>query len=215
MELELRDSETLGSNELHGIRCIPEQVGQHLALGTREIAQHEIGCGLSTWRAADTDAHAGEVAGADARDDVADAVVPSVPTAELEPPGVEGDVEFIVQHDDLPSIYRDMYAYGQEGQHHVAYLVHDFEAEYQRLIAMGFEPACRLYADGVDAAYFDTRSVTGGFTEIHGDPPHILGSFATWRRAHELYRPGVDPVKTIRAPRAPRPTPATSDPGGS
>ncbi len=46
---------------------------------------------------------------------------------------------------------------------------------------------------GFIAAYFDTREVTGGFTEIHGDPPHILGTFATWRRAHERYRPGVDP----------------------
>lgn len=110
--------------------------------------------------------------------------------------GYLGDtmIQFIVQHDDTPSIYRDMYAAGESGYHHVAYLVHDFEAEYERLSGLGFEPACRLYADGVDAAYFDTRPVTGGFTEIHGDPPHILGAFATWRRAHELYQPGVDPV---------------------
>ena len=110
--------------------------------------------------------------------------------------GYLGDtmIQFIVQHDDTPSIYRDMYATGQEGYHHVAYLVHDFEAEYEKLTAAGFAPACRLHADGVDAAYFDTRDVTGGFTEIHGDPPHILGAFATWRRAHELYRPGNDPV---------------------
>ena len=110
--------------------------------------------------------------------------------------GYLGDVmiQFIAQHDETPSIYRDMYAAGEEGYHHVAYLVHDFEAEYQHLIDLGFEPACRLYADGVDAAYFDTRSVTGGFTEIHGDPPHILGAFATWKRAHELYQPGTDPL---------------------
>jgi catechol 2,3-dioxygenase-like lactoylglutathione lyase family enzyme len=109
--------------------------------------------------------------------------------------GYHGDlmIQFIVQHDDTPSIYREMYAAGESGYHHVAYLVADFEAEYDRLQASGFEPACRLHADRVDAAYFDTREVTGGFTEIHGDPPHILGTFATWRRAHELYRPGVDP----------------------
>jgi len=108
--------------------------------------------------------------------------------------GYLGDtmIQFIVQHDETPSIYRDMYQRGEEGYHHQAFLVNDFEAEYQRLIDLGYTPACRLYADGVDAAYFDTREVNGGFTEIHGDPPHILGAFAQWRRAHELFRPGQD-----------------------
>jgi hypothetical protein len=120
--------------------------------------------------------------------------------------GYLGDtmIQFIVQHDETPSIYRDMYAAGEEGYHHVAYLVHDFEDEYEKLTSLGFAPACRLYADGVDAAYFDTREVTGGFTEIHGDPPHILGTFGTWRRAHELYRPGVDsPILRRRDARKP------------
>ena len=113
--------------------------------------------------------------------------------------GYLGDtmIQFIVQHDETPSIYRDMYAAGQEGYHHLAYLVHDFEAEYQRLIDLGFEPACRLYADQVDAAYFDTRAVNGAFTEIHGDPPHILAAFAQWRRAQELREPG-DPAVARR-----------------
>lgn len=109
--------------------------------------------------------------------------------------GYLGDtmIQFIQQHDDTPSIYRDMYAAGQEGYHHQAILVSDFEGEYQRLVDLGFEPACRLYADGVDAAYFDTRELNGAFTEIHGDPPRILEAFAVWRRAHELYRPGDSP----------------------
>lgn len=116
--------------------------------------------------------------------------------------GYHGDmmIQFIQQHDDTPSIYRDMYAVGEYGFHHVGVLVHDFEAEFQRLTDMGFECATRLYADGVDAAYFDTREVTGGFTEIHGDPPHILSTFAGWRRAHELWQPG-DPAIIPRPPR--------------
>ncbi len=111
--------------------------------------------------------------------------------------GYLGDImiQLIQQHDDTPSIYRDMYAPGEEGFHHVAYLVHDFPAERQRLIDLGFEPACELHADGVDASYFDTRAATGGFTEIHGDPVHILATFAKWRRAHELRQPGEDPVR--------------------
>jgi hypothetical protein len=113
--------------------------------------------------------------------------------------GYLGDmmIQFIQQHDDTPSIYRDMYAEGEEGFHHVGVLVHDFEAEFARLESMGFQCATRLYADRVDAAYFDTRAVTGGFTEIHGDPPHILAAFAGWRRAHELHRPG-DPAIVAR-----------------
>jgi hypothetical protein len=109
--------------------------------------------------------------------------------------GYLGDtmIQFIQQHDDTPSIYRDMFDAGQEGFHHVGCLVHDFEAEFERLQGLGFDCATRLYADGVDAAYFDTRSVNGCFTEIHGDPPHILGAFATWKRAHELRQPGDDP----------------------
>lgn len=103
--------------------------------------------------------------------------------------GYLGDImiQFIVQHDDTPSIYRDMFKRGEEGFHHLAYLVHDFAAERKRLLDMGFVAACELYADQVNASYFDTRAVNGCFTEIHGDPPHILGIFAQWRRAHELW----------------------------
>ena len=102
-------------------------------------------------------------------------------------------IQLIVQHDDTPSIYRDMFPPGETGFHHVGVLVHDFEAEFERLEKLGFECATRLYADGVDAAYFDTREANGCFTEIHGDPPHILGAFASWRRAHALWRHGDSP----------------------
>ena len=113
--------------------------------------------------------------------------------------GYLGDmqIQFIQQHDDTPSIYRDMFAAGEEGFHHVAILVHDFEGEYQRLVDKGFTDACRLFADGVDAAYFDTRAVNGCFTEIHGDPPRNLGRWAQMRRAHELWRPGDDIYMTL------------------
>ena len=67
-----------------------------------------------------------------------------------------------------------MYATGEEGFHRVATLVHDFPAAKRYFLDQGFEVACELWTGGVDAAYFDTRSVNGGFTEIHGDPPYIL-----------------------------------------
>jgi len=45
--------------------------------------------------------------------------------------GYLGDmmIQFIAQHDETPSIYREMFANGQEGFHHVGVLVHDFKAE--------------------------------------------------------------------------------------
>lgn len=108
--------------------------------------------------------------------------------------GYLGDlmIQLIEQHDDTPSIYRDMYQQGEEGFHHVGILVHDFVAERERLINLGFEPACELFADGVHASYFDTRSVNVCFTEIHGDPPWILESFARRRQAHADFKPGID-----------------------
>ena len=110
--------------------------------------------------------------------------------------GYLGDImiQFIQQHDDTPSIYMDMFEPGQEGFHHVAYLAHDFEGEFKRLQDLGFDCATRLYADGVDAAYFDTRSLNGCFTEIHGDPPHVMGGrWAAMKRAHQLWKPGDSP----------------------
>ena len=76
--------------------------------------------------------------------------------------------------------------------------MHDWEDECKRMTEMGFVNACELWADNVNAAYFDTRKAVGCFTEIHGDPPHILGAFATWRRAHELFKPGDDPIMRRR-----------------
>ena len=115
--------------------------------------------------------------------------------------GYLGDmmIQFIQQHDDTPSIYRDMYGPGEEGFHHSGLLVNNYAEEKQRLLDMGFELACELHADDVDACYFDTRAYSGGFTELHDDPPHILNAFAGWRRAHELHRPG-NPAIVPRVP---------------
>ena len=68
------------------------------------------------------------------------------------------------------------------------------------MLDLGFVNACELWADDVNAAYFDTREVNGGFTEIHGDPVHILASFATWKRAHDNLKPGDSPIMDMSSP---------------
>ena len=36
-------------------------------------------------------------------------------------------IQFIQQHDETPSIYRDKYQNGEEGYHHIGVLVSDFD----------------------------------------------------------------------------------------
>lgn len=125
--------------------------------------------------------------------------------------GYLGDlmIQFIEQHDETPSIYTEMFRRGQEGFHHTAYLVHDFAAERSRMIDLGYPLACELWADDVNAAYFDTRALNGGFTEIHGDPGHILSVFALGAArtscARRRHRPSSSsrPCPCTRAPLLP------------
>lgn len=110
--------------------------------------------------------------------------------------GYLGDlmIQFTAQHCDKPSVYRDMYAQGQEGFHHIAHLTGSFEEEYARWVDMGVVAGSRFTGDGVQGAYFDTRALTGCFTEIHSNEKHLTDEFANWRRAHDLFKPGDNPI---------------------
>jgi len=110
--------------------------------------------------------------------------------------GYLGDlmIQFTAQHDDRPPVYRDIYAKGREGFHHVAYLTGEFEKEYDRLVNMGLVAGSRFTGDGVRGAYFDSRSETGCFTKVHSNEVHVTDAFASWRRAHELHKSGDSPI---------------------
>lgn len=110
--------------------------------------------------------------------------------------GYLGDlmIQFTQQHDDNPSVYRDMYKAGEEGFHHVAYLTGNFDEEVEKIVAQGFEIGSQFTGDGVQGAYIDTRSATQCFTEVHSNEQHLMDAFAEWRRAHDLLKPGDSPV---------------------
>ena len=97
----------------------------------------------------------------------------------------DSQIQLIEQHDDQPSIYRDMFASGSFGHHHVAHLVPDYAGARQRLLDEGFEIACELRANDITACYFDTRSATGCFTELHSHTERIVATFARWKAAHD------------------------------
>jgi Glyoxalase/Bleomycin resistance protein/Dioxygenase superfamily len=112
--------------------------------------------------------------------------------------GYAGDIQiqFIEQHDDTPSIYRDMFGADGSGHHHVASLVSDYAGERRRLVDAGFTIACELRANGAEAAYFDTRGEIGCYTEIHSDPERIVATFARWKQAHRAWDGVTDPLRS-------------------
>ena len=113
--------------------------------------------------------------------------------------GYSGDlqIQLIEQHDDLPSIYRELYPEvpTRGGFHHVAHLVDDYEGERQRLLDQGFDLACELHANDIVACYFDTRDATGAFTELHSRTPRIVATFGRWRQAHEEWDGVTQPLR--------------------
>jgi catechol 2,3-dioxygenase-like lactoylglutathione lyase family enzyme len=105
----------------------------------------------------------------------------------------EVQVELVEQHDDTPSVYRDIYAPGAEGFHHVAIIVADVAAEVARLRALGFEQASSGRFGDADFAYVDTAPALGHMVEVLPDNETIRRFFAKVRREAEAWD-GSGPV---------------------
>jgi hypothetical protein len=101
--------------------------------------------------------------------------------------------------DDSPSVYRDMFAPGEGGFHHVACLVPaaDMPAEVGRFVDAGYDVASTLHSY-VPVAYLDCRSTLGFFVELHGLNEDVAELFAEIRSAHEDWDGVTEPVR-VRA----------------
>lgn len=77
-------------------------------------------------------------------------------------------VELVTQHDAAPSAFRDAYAPGQQGFHHVAVIPDDYERLIAHYAELGFPVATELRtASGRGAAYVDTRPMLGHMVEVY------------------------------------------------
>lgn len=105
-------------------------------------------------------------------------------------------VQLIQQDSATPSVYRDMFALGEEGFHHIAVLVPEAEhaAEVERFERAGFAVASTLWSY-VNVAYLDCRSAIGCFVELHGANQTIYDLFELFRRSHEEWDGVTDPVR--------------------
>jgi len=77
-------------------------------------------------------------------------------------------IELVCQHNPEPSAFRDMYAPGEEGIHHVAMFPQDYADTVAHYEAAGFPLATELVTgEQRGPAYMDTRSLMGHMLEVY------------------------------------------------
>ncbi len=103
-------------------------------------------------------------------------------------------IQLIDLHDDVPSIFHEMFPRGYEGFHHVAILGHDFPTDKQHLLDQGLDLAVEMWS-GADVCYFDARPQFGCFVEIHGTSPEVLAMFDGWKNAHDNWDGSTNPIR--------------------
>ncbi len=106
-------------------------------------------------------------------------------------------IQLIAQDDPGASIYRDLFAPGEGGFHHVCALVPmpGWDAQVGRFAEAGYSPAASLTTT-VPAVYFDCRDDLGHFVELYGSTERTEGFFASVRATHETWDGVTDPVRS-------------------
>ncbi|MEQ8483785.1 MAG: VOC family protein [Pseudomonadales bacterium] len=113
--------------------------------------------------------------------------------------GQWGDVmvELVQQDDDGPSPFRDLFAPGQEGLHHLAFFVPDLERAIDDHERLGMPLATRARTrTGVAFAFVDATATLGHLIELY-EPGEALEGFYRLVREAAL---GWDGREPLRAP---------------
>lgn len=90
----------------------------------------------------------------------------------------ETQVELLQQLNDSPSAYRDVYAAGEEGFHHVGVLCRDFDATVAHHAALGHEISMIFGRPHGTTAYVDARPSIGCMIELYSDYDGIKDLYA-------------------------------------
>jgi catechol 2,3-dioxygenase-like lactoylglutathione lyase family enzyme len=113
--------------------------------------------------------------------------------------GQAGDlmIELITQHDDTPSVLRDLYAGDAVGVHHVARFVPDLPEALTRARADGVEVALdACTATGTRFAMLDTSHQLGHMLELYEGAGDMLRFYRFVRRAAEGWN-GAEPLRRM------------------
>jgi hypothetical protein len=106
-------------------------------------------------------------------------------------------IELVQQHSENPSVFRDVFAAGEYGLHHMAYFAPDLDAELTRLRGLGYATAMTAStAFGLRFAFADSLAELGHMLEIYEDSPAMRGFYALVADVTRDWD-GADPVRSL------------------
>lgn len=104
-------------------------------------------------------------------------------------------MELVQQDSDGSSPFRDMFAPGEEGLHHIATFVPDVRAAIDEYAAQGMPLAAIAETlTGTEFAFIDATNTMGHMIEIYVPTPSLLGFYDFVRAAAQNWD-GRDPVR--------------------
>jgi hypothetical protein len=107
-------------------------------------------------------------------------------------------IELIQQRNAAPSMYREFLQSGHEGLQHVAYWSTDYQALYDRALALGYRVGHEGQIGGAQGrfAYFDTQRHPGTVIEL-SDVSGPKGTFFELVRQASLDWDGSTPIREL------------------
>jgi len=105
-------------------------------------------------------------------------------------------IELITQHDDSPSVLRDLYAADESGVHHVAYFVSDLQASLGDFRHRGYEVSLEASARGLQFAMVDACFSVGHMLELY-EPTADLRRFYDFIRRKSQGWDGAEPLRRL------------------
>lgn len=108
-------------------------------------------------------------------------------------------IELVVQRCDNPSVFRDVYAPGRAGVHHIATMTADFDGAVAHYRGLGYEAVTELDTGMGRVAYLDTLAALGLMTEVVERSDVFTRLLAGTARVCAAWD-GTDPIRTVRRP---------------
>ena len=106
-------------------------------------------------------------------------------------------LELVQQDAEGPSPFRDMFAAGEEGLHHLAFFVDDLALAIDQHASAGMPLATRARTQsGVEFAFVDATATLGHMLELYEPRPDLTGFYELVRSSAAGWE-GGDPIRTV------------------